>query len=262
MAISFSGFKFLIIDSEAQAVNAITLGLTLRWPECRVNTVAHGTEGIELVGTELPHLVVTEVELPDIDGFEVIYRIRLFSDVPIIVLTTCKDELCAVKALELGADDYILKPPSPLDFLARLRAALRRCSVIPIDHEDLPPYTGDKLVIEFATRQVFVNGDFIHLSPLEYSILCQLVRSETRVVDIDALRRGLYGAQNCASTEAVRKSICQLRQKLVDCSDSCMIVNERGIGYRFLGPRHTHHQNEHEIRPDLVSASGSGHLRR
>lgn len=242
--------KFSVIDSDPTVANTLSIAFELRWPECEIVTASAGMPGVALVKAMLPQLVVMEVDLPDIDGYEVIRRIRQFSDVPIIVLSTQKNEMNVVKALESGADDYVLKPPSPLDFLARARAVLRRYSAYPAGYQDLPPYYAGSLIIDFTKRQVFIEGEYIHVTPLEYHILSQLARNEGRVVAIDALRRPVNDGIHDTSPETIRKMVCQLRQKLDECNDHCQIINERGIGYRFIG-----RQNDSINVDNILSAS-------
>jgi len=230
--------KFAVIDSDPTVANALSIGFGLRWPESQLLTENAGIPGVDLVRSAMPQLVVIDVDLPDIDGYEVIRRIRSFSDVPIIILSDHRDEMSVVKALELGADDYVLKPPSSLDFLARVRAVLRRYSGYLTDQQDLPPYVAGSLVIDFARRQVVIGGEYIHVTPLEFHILDQLVRNEGRIVAIDALIRPGKDRNRDTSSDTIRKSVCHLRQKLDECGDDCQIINERGIGYRFAGKQH------------------------
>ena len=241
MSITFSPdtLKFAVIDPEPAVASALSIGFGLRWPECQVFTATAGIPGISLIETTLPQLVVTEVQLPDIDGYEFIRRIRRFSDVPIIVLSKETDEMSVVRALELGADDFVSKPPSPLGFLARARAVLRRYTAYPDGHQDLPRYKAGRLIIDFAQRQVCIDGEYKHLTPLEFFILSQLVRNEGRVVAIDALRRPSNDGEYDTSPETIRKMVCQLRQKLDIENSHCQIFNERGIGYRFVGQSYT-----------------------
>ena len=236
--ISRDTLKFAVIDSDPAVASALCVGFGLRWPDSQIIMATAGTPGVDLVRDEMPQLVVADIDLPDIDGYEVIRRIRRFSDVPIIVLSTQNDEMSMVKALELGADDYILKPPSPLDFLARARAVLRRYTAYPAGQQDLPPYIAGSLIIDFARRQVVIGEDSIHVTPLEFHILNQLVRNEGRVVAIDALQRLGKDSNSDTSPDTIRKSVCLLRQKLDECGDDCQIINERGIGYRLTGRQH------------------------
>jgi len=242
--ISQDTLKFAVIDSEPAVASALSVGFGLRWPDSQIIMATAGAPGVDLVRDEMPQLVVTDIDLPDIDGYEVIRRIRLFSDIPIIVLSTHQNEMAVVKALELGADDYVVKPPDTLALLSRIQAVMRRYAGYSARHEDLPPFTAGSLVIDFAARQLFVDGEYVHVTPLEYRILCRLVRNEGRVVAIDALRRRFSDGENVTSPETLRKSMCTLRQKLGECPDNGLIINERGIGYRFVGPNHLSPQND------------------
>jgi len=119
--------QVVIIEDDPEVIEAVSLCLELRWPEIEVVTAQNGVGGVDLVSSEYPDIVVLDIGLPDINGFEVCRQIRLFSDVPIVMLTVCDRELDKVRGLELGADDYITKPFSHVELLARLKAVLRRC---------------------------------------------------------------------------------------------------------------------------------------
>lgn len=237
MVRSLGKLKVLIVDESPETVNTISFGFKLRWPECAIQSTGQGSEGIALVERETPHLVITEIALPDMTGFEVIKQIRLFSEVPIIVLTEKRDEMDIVRALELGADDCIFKPASPLDFLARARAIMRRSSVYPHISEDLSPFVADNLVVDFAAKQVFVGDKQVHLTPTEYVILCHLVRNAGRVVTIETLRQQIWGDIEELQPSTIRKSVSQLRHKLGNDQNANLIQNERGIGYKFAAPK-------------------------
>lgn len=238
MVRSLGKMKVLIVDGSPETLNTLSFGFKLRWPECAVLCTDRGSEGIALTERETPHLVITEIALPDVTGFEVIKQIRLFSEVPIIVLADKRDEMEVVRALELGADDFIFKPPRPLDFLARARAIMRRASVYPHINEDLPPFIADNLMVNFSSKQVFVGDKQVHLTPTEYVILCHLVRNAGRVVTLDTLRQQIWGDVEELQPSTIRKSISQLRHKLDSRRIMNLIQNERGIGYKFITPKH------------------------
>lgn len=237
MVRSLGKMKVLIVDGDPETLNTLSFGFRLRWPECAVLSTDRGNEAVGLTERETPHLVITEIALPDITGFEVIKQIRLFSQVPIIVLADKRDEMDVVRALELGADDFIFKPPSPLDFLARARAIMRRASVYPHINEDLPPFVADNLVVDFGAKQVFVGDKQIHLTPTEYVILCHLVRNAGRVVTLETLRQQIWGDLEELQPSTIRKSVSQLRHKLDSGRSMNLIQNERGIGYKFVAPK-------------------------
>jgi two-component system KDP operon response regulator KdpE len=225
--------KVLIVDGSPETLNTLSFAFKLRWPECAILSTGQGSEAIALTERENPHLIITEIALPDMTGFEVIKQIRLFSEVPIMVLTEKRDEMDVVRALEFGADDYIFKPPSTLDFLARARAIMRRSSLYPHISEDVPPFVADNLVVDFAGKQVFVGDKQVHLTPTEYVILCHLVRNAGRVVTIDTLRQQIWGDIEELQPSTIRKAVSQLRHKLDNGRSTNLIQNERGIGYKF-----------------------------
>lgn len=230
--------RVLMIDQDTEAVNTASLGFQIRWPECTVISTRKGEKGIQMAESELPHMIVMEINLLDISGFEVIKRIRLFSDVPIMVLSDRTEEMDVVKALEIGADDYVTKPFSTLDLLARAKAILRRINMYQSEGEDLPPFVTNDLIVDFATRQVFHSGKLVHLTPIEYRILCQLVRNAPKVVSIKMLKQQVWGDVDYLEPSTIRKSVSQLRQKIGGDSDNGhSILNERGLGYKFIGAR-------------------------
>ena len=132
--------KVLVIDDEPDIVEVVTLTFTLRWPDSEVLHAATGEQGIEFARAESPGIIILDIGLPDMDGFQVCEQVRRFSDVPIVMLTARHDEVDKVRGLELGADDYITKPFSHLELLARARAVLRR-SESQVPAAEGPPFT-------------------------------------------------------------------------------------------------------------------------
>ena len=229
--------KVLLIEESPEIVNTLSFTLRLRWPEAIVVSTDNGAEGIEMAETESPDIVILDINLPDIDGFEVLKQIRLFSDVAVIILTAREAEVDKVRGLEMGADDYVTKPFSPLDLLARVRAVLRRTGVRHSEEEDTPPFIAGDLAINFATREIFLNGNRVHLTPTEYKCLRHLVRNSGRMVTQEALRQQVWGNAEYVDPSTIKKYIYQLRTKLGDTSHPPRIIlNERGIGYQFIKP--------------------------
>ena len=240
MIIPAEKMKALLIDPNSETLDMLSLGLKLRWPDCSIVHTGEGTQGIGMAETESPHMIVMEINLTDIDGFEVIRHIRLFSNTPIIILSARTDEMDIVRALEMGADDYVIKPFSPLDFLARSKAILRRIGMYPSDGEDLPPFITDSFSIDFSARRVIQDDQEVHLTPTEYRLLCQLVRNAGRLVTIQSLKEQVWGNADYLESGTVRKCVCQLRNKLGDdSSNPHIILNERGIGYKFISRNHS-----------------------
>lgn len=231
--------KFLLIDSSPEVSGSLSLAFKMRWPSAVFLSATSGTGGLEILERQSPDLVIGEVDLPDIDGFEVLKQIRLFSNVPVIILSGRDAEVDRVRGLELGADDYIIKPFSPLDFLARVQAVLRRSGTVDGEQE-LPPFTAANLTLDFSSRELFFAGQRVHLTPTEYKLLCHLVRNEGRVVTSNSLKRVVWNDIDYLDPTTVKKYIYQLRTKLGDNADCPrMIMNERGIGYKFVKPRQT-----------------------
>jgi two-component system KDP operon response regulator KdpE len=195
--------------------------------------------GVEAVSRHSPEVVILDIGLPDIDGFEVVQRIRQFSEVPVIMLTARHEELDKVRGLELGADDYITKPFSHIELLARVRAVLRRTeSQIPANEG--PPYDDGYLRIDYLSRDVSVAGNPVKLTPIEYGLLYHLTRNPNRVLTFRTLLAKVWGREYMEETDYLKVHIQHLRKKLSDDPRrDQMVVNERGVGYKFVTPSRT-----------------------
>ena len=167
--------KLLIIDNDPEAVELVELTVGMAWPEATVLSASNGDEGIFAADSKEPNLVLLEVDLPDMDGFTACYEIRRFSDVPIIMLTGRSKEADIVRGLDVGADDYIVKPFSPIVFIAKLKVVLRRCDPLPSLVDDRVLEHGE-LKVDFGTGKVTLGGRVMNLTPTEYRLLCQLIR--------------------------------------------------------------------------------------
>ncbi len=163
--------KVLLIEDNSEIVDVVTITLQLRWAEVTLISTFLGNEGVELARTEQPDLIMLDLGLPDIDGFQVLRQIRDFSDVPVVILTVRGEEMDKIKGLELGADDYITKPFSPGELLARMKALLRRSSMSKTtgngDGKPSVPSIRGKLRIDFTSREVSVGDKVLKLSPRE-----------------------------------------------------------------------------------------------
>jgi DNA-binding response OmpR family regulator len=158
--------------------------------------------------------------------------------VPIIVLSVKDTEVDKVKSLEMGADDYIVKPFSPLELLARVKAVLRRTNMRHPEEENIPPFTAGDLAVNFSTREVLLHDHPLSLTPIEYKLLFCLVRNEGRLITHSTLQQQVWGGTDYVNPNIVKKYIHQLRTKLGDTSDPPqMILSERGQGYKFIRPR-------------------------
>ncbi|MBN2499567.1 MAG: response regulator transcription factor [Anaerolineales bacterium] len=194
-----------------------------------------GQQAMDRLRETLPDLVLLDVMMPDIDGFEVLRLIRENNDVPVIMLTAKGEEDDRVRGLELGADDYVTKPFSPRELVSRVRAVLRRtettrgaaaADVIQVD---------DRLKIDFERREVWVNGELVQLRPTEYRLLYHLVQNAGWVLTHDQILAKVWGYEYRDEPHYVRLYVNYLRQKLEeDPSNPKYILTERGVGYRFV----------------------------
>ncbi len=228
--------KVLLVEDNKEIQEAITLIFELHWPGSEVLISGEGTQGITLTEEESPDVVILDLGLPDIDGFKVLKGVRDFSDVPIIILTVRGDEIDKVRGLELGADDYIVKPFSHMELLARVRAVLRR-SHIPELKEAEKPIVLPNLSIDFSSRTVTKKGKKIKLTPTEFNLLQCLVRNEGKVLTHHALLTKVWGEEYTDSSEYLKVYIQRLRDKLEeDSAHPQLLISERGVGYKFVKP--------------------------
>lgn len=192
-----------------------------------------GSEAMQAMEMDAPGFVILDIMIPKIDGFEVLRRIREWSQIPIIMLSARRDEKDKVKCLELGADDYISKPFGVNELLARVRAVLRRTSTV--DAEKTPHvFKSGYLTIDFARRQVIHAGNEVELTPTEYSLLQELALNEGKVLSHADLLRKVWGTEYGDEREYLRVFINRLRSKLKsDRVDAKYITSVRDVGYRF-----------------------------
>ncbi len=222
--------KVLVIDDEPQIRRALRTSLSAHGYE--VAAVGTGQEGILAAAETAPDLALVDLGLPDMDGSEVIRRIRSFSDVPVIVLSVRESQAEKVAALDAGADDYVTKPFGMEELLARMRAALRRA----VPEEPVEPAVrfGD-LQIDLARQLVTRAGEQVRLTPTEYSLLEALVGNPGKLLTHQWLLRRVWGQGYGTETTYLRTYIRSLRKKLGDdASAPALIVTEPGVGYRWI----------------------------
>jgi two-component system KDP operon response regulator KdpE len=225
--------KLLIIDNDLAAVELVELTVGMAWPEATVLSASNADEGIFAVDSKEPNLVLLEVDLPDMDGFTACKEIRRFSDVPIIMLTGRGKEADIVRGLDVGADDYIVKPFSPIVFIAKLKAVLRRCEPLPSLVEDGAFEYGD-LKVDFGTSEVTLGGRVVNLTPTEYRLLCQLIKNAGKIVSSRTLLGLVWGRERLEETNYLKVHIKHLRHKLKeDAAAFKYIFTERNVGYGF-----------------------------
>jgi two-component system KDP operon response regulator KdpE len=222
--------KVLVVDDEPQIRRALRIPLEAKGYE--VVTVGTGEEGVVSVAEQQPDLVLLDLGLPDLDGTEVIRRIRGFSDVPVIVLSVRDAQSDKVSALDAGADDYVTKPFAMEELLARARAALRRAGP---DEPSQPTLTYGRLEIDLARRLVTLDGEQLHLTPTEYALLEALVSNPGKLLTHQWLLRRVWGQGYGTETTYLRTYVRALRRKLGDDASSPeLIVTEPGVGYRWV----------------------------
>jgi two-component system KDP operon response regulator KdpE len=226
--------KILVIDDESEVIDSVRLGFTLQWREIDVLGAPSGETGLDSVERDLPDLVLLDIGLPDIDGFEVLRQIRAFSDVPVVMLTAHGDSMDKVKGLELGADDYVTKPFNHLELMARVKAVLRRLDM-PAPSSRAPSFQSGDLEVDFARQEARLRGQRLDLTPTEYKLLYHLVRNAGHVLQHGTLLAKVWGREYINEVDYVRVYIRRLREKLGDdLDDPRYIRTERGLGYRFL----------------------------
>src|SRR3954447_16649534 len=150
--------KFLIVDDDQGIVEAVTIGLQFQWQDAEVNSARDGEQGLHMFADVVPDVVLLDVNMPRLNGFEVVQRIREVSDVPVIMLTARGDEMSKVRGLELGADDYLVKPFSHIELFARIKAILRRAE-LPAPVSAAPSFVSGAVAVNFDSREVTINGE-------------------------------------------------------------------------------------------------------
>ena len=227
---NFANKRILVVDDEGRIVHFIRLNL--EQDGFQVVEAFTGKQAMEKLRQALPDLILLDVMLPDLDGFEVLRMVRENHEVPIIMLTAKTEEDDRVRGLELGADDYVTKPFSPRELVSRVRAVLRRAEgreaqgVIQVD---------DRLKIDFDRREVWVEGKLVKLRPTEYRLLYHLVQNAGWVVTHDQILAKVWGYEYRDEPHYVRLYVNYLREKLEeDPAHPKYILTERGVGYRFV----------------------------
>ena len=225
--------KFLIVDDDKGIVEAVTIGLQFQWQDAEVHSAADGDEGWHKFIELAPDVTLLDVNMPYMNGFELMTRIREVSDAPVLMLTARGDEMSKVKGLELGADDYLTKPFSHLELFARIKAVLRRAEM-PSPVSAAPQFVSGGVAVNFDSREVTVDGAAVKLTPTEYKLLYQLVRNAGRVMPFDSLLSKVWGDEYRGDMDYLKTYISRLRKKLADDPENPhYILTERSVGYRF-----------------------------
>jgi two-component system, OmpR family, KDP operon response regulator KdpE len=229
------GPKVLVIDDEHEIRRFLRISLVNHGYQ--VVEAATGQGGLKTVARERPDLVLLDLGLPDIDGMEVIRELREWTQVPIIVLTARGRDAEKVTALDAGADDYLTKPFSVGELVARMRVALRHAANAHDKSDDPPLFAVDLLRVDLARRQIFVADQEVHLTPTEYRLLTTLVSHAGRVVTHRQLLREVWGPENVFDCQYLRVYMTHLRRK-IEADPVCprLLLTEPGVGYRLVAP--------------------------
>lgn len=226
----------LVVDDEPRMIRFIRMNLELEG--YHVVEAGNGIEALDQVRKHMPDLVIMDIMMPKMDGFETLHLLREISTVPVILLTVKGEEDDRIRGLELGADDYVTKPFSPRELISRVNAVLRRA-----DWPSPAPRTilaiDDRLSVDFNRHQVIVNDNRIDLRPTEYRLLTHLIQNAGWVVPHETLLGKVWGYEYRDETHYLRLYINYLRKKIEeDPAKPKYILTERGVGYRFIDYRH------------------------
>lgn len=221
----------LVIEDDKSIINF--LNISLKTNDYKVDIAQNGLTGMSLFYTNKPDLILLDLGLPDVDGTEVIKQIRMSSKTPIIVISARGQDEEKVEALDLGADDFVTKPFSIHELLARIRVGFRK--VMPDSTVENVYETGN-LKIDYERRQVFVDQELIHLTPIEYKILLLLVKNAGKVLTHRYLQNEVWGYADEKECQSLRVFMANIRKKIEkDTNHPEFIVTEVGVGYRFVG---------------------------
>ncbi len=224
-----SGKLVLVVDDEPNIVDLTTLYLEREG--FSVESAGDGLSALEIVEESSPALIVLDIMLPEIDGFEVCRRVRADSDVPILMLTARDDDIDKIVGLELGADDYLTKPFNPRELVARVKAILRRLEREP-DQRDKPLRIGD-ISIDPARRQVLISGEPAELRAKEFDLLTTLAQNEGIVLSRERLLNLVWGYDFYGESRTVDVHVAHLRKHLAR-SENVSIETVTGVGYKLV----------------------------
>ncbi len=227
--------KTLIIEDNPKIISAISLAFKISWPDMEIVSSNCGLKGLELLEDESPDVVILDLGLPDISGFEVIEHIRLLSQVPILVLTVSTAEEDIVRALELGANEYVFKPFRQMELIARLRAILRER----FESEKGFPLKLGELTLYYQQHKTIYNGVEIKLTATEATILYQLIKANPNIVTYSALSRNVWGDDYHDSSHCLKVHIQNLRNK-IERGNTRLIYNNYGSGVLYSKTRIVH----------------------
>ncbi|MGM9627034.1 MAG: response regulator transcription factor [Faecousia sp.] len=228
-----SKLQILVVEDDAPVRNLITT--TLKAHDYRYITAATGEGAVMEAASHNPDIVLLDLGLPDIDGVEVIRRIRSWSNVPIIVISARSEDTDKISALDAGADDYLTKPFSVEELLARLRVTQRRLALMQGSNAQKAVYENGQLRIDYASGCAFLAGEELHLTPIEYKLLCLLAQNTGKVLTHSFITQSIWGSSWDNDVASLRVFMATLRKKLERTSNSSQYIQTHiGIGYRMV----------------------------
>ena len=224
----------LIVEDDAPVRNLMTT--TLKAHDYRYLTAANGESAIMVASSHNPDIILLDLGLPDIDGVEVIKKIRTWSNVPIIVISARSEDRDKIDALDAGADDYLTKPFSVEELLARLRVTQRRLSVMQNDPAtESPVFQNGNLRVDYAAGCAYLDGEELHLTPIEYKLLCLLARNVGKVLTHTYITQQIWGSSWENDIASLRVFMATLRKKIEKNPNSPQYIQTHiGVGYRMM----------------------------
>jgi len=225
--------KVLIIEDSPDVAESMSLCLQLRWPEATIAIADEGSKGLKILDTEQYDITILDINLPNINGFDILKEIRESSNIPVIIVTVRGMDDDQAKGLEMGADDYIVKPFKPRDLVARVNAVLRRASTDKSGQDEASLSSG-ALSLHLTTNEVHLRDDVLKLTPTECRLLYVLMKSANQTLHNKDISQKVWG-KDTANNEVVRTYIRRLRNRLKD-SPPQIILTQQKEGYRFVTP--------------------------
>lgn len=223
----------LVVEDDIPVRNLIVT--TLKTHEYRYLTAKNGSEAVMAASSHNPDVVFLDLGLPDMDGIEVIRQIRSWSNMPIIVISARSEDADKIEALDAGADDYLTKPFSVEELLARLRATMRRLSLMNSDGADRSVYTNGKLTIDYSAGVACLDGEELKLTSMEYKLLCLLAKNTGKVLTHKYITQNIWGRSWDNDIASLRVFMTTLRKKIEPQKDSPKYIQTHiGIGYRMM----------------------------
>lgn len=226
-------FLVLVIEDDAPVRNLIAT--TLKANDYNYVMAETGESGVMSAATHNPDMILLDLGLPDLDGVEVIRRVRTWSNVPIIVISARNEDADKIEALDAGADDYLTKPFSVKELLARLRVTKRRLALMQSGDAQSSQYENGSLHIDYAAKCVYINEDELHLTPMEYKILCLLAKNTGKVLTHKYILQNVWGSSLENDVGTLRVFMATLRKKLEQTQNGVQYIQTHiGVGYRMV----------------------------